>query len=88
MAKQDQLQPSRVLKGEGQDEANPVMQNNSFFKTNGLRSQFGSIERLLGKLFIVKYPAPVVAIHSNLNDHFWIQTSTTIYMLDNLADVP
>lgn len=88
MAKQDSIAPNRVLRGEGQDEANPILRNNSFFKTNGLRSQFGSIERMQGKLFIVKYPNPVVAVHSNLNDHFWVQTSTTIYMLDNLADVP
>lgn len=88
MAKQDQIQPSGVLKGEGQDESNPIMFSNKFFKTNGLRIQFGNLERIEGKQFIVAYEDPITAIHSNLNDLFWVQTSTTLYMVNSLSDIP
>lgn len=88
MAKQDQLQPSGVLKGEGQDEANPVMLNNSFFKTNGLRSQFGSVERLEGKHLLAVYGAPITALHSDLQTRYWVQTSGVLYMVTSLTDEP
>jgi len=88
MSKADLQQPSGNLRGEGMDEANPIRFDGAFFRTNGVKSQFGATERLEGKLFLSNYEEPIVAVHSNDIDKFWIQTPTTLFITDDLTDLP
>lgn len=86
MSRQDTIQRPLPLKGEGMDESNPTMLNGTFFRTNGLFSQFGDLERFNGKNLSQVFGEPIVAIHSAqmVPPAFWVQTPTTLYLLDEL----
>ena len=82
MAKADIATPPLPLRPAGVDDAQPIAQSSlAFFRQRGFAIQFGQATRMNGKLLLLTYAEPILAIHSDERNGIWIQTRTELLYL-------
>lgn len=71
----------------GMNDNSPLDIEPNWFLTRGVHSLSDkSLQRCNGKLLLQKFPSPILAIHGDLMNKVFIETSTALYMFDNLTD--
>jgi hypothetical protein len=71
----------------GMNDNSPTEELPAWYETNGLHSQSQQfVERKTGNLLINKFANPVLAIHGDLKDRVFIETTTALYMFINIDD--
>lgn len=71
----------------GMNDNSPGEELLAWYQTNGGHSQSQQfIERKEGNLLIHKFPDPILAIHGDLRDRVFIETTGALYMFVKLSD--
>lgn len=71
----------------GMNDNSPGEELLAWYQTNGVHSQSQQfLERKTGNLLIHKFPNPILAIHGDLKERVFIETTGVLYMFEKLSD--
>lgn len=78
---------AKAVNPEGMNDNAPSEQLPSWYETSGVHSHSQHfVERKAGSLLINKFPNPVLAIHGDLKDRVFIETTGALYMFVKIDD--
>lgn len=71
----------------GMNDNSPTEELPAWYETNGVHSQSQHfVQRKAGNLLINKFPNPVLAIHGDLKERIFVETTNALYMFVNIND--
>jgi len=70
----------------GMNDNSPLNAESDFYQTRGVHSLHElCLQRCNGKKLIKKFDSPILAIHGDMRDRIWIETTTQLLMVDTSA---
>jgi hypothetical protein len=77
------------IQPKGMNDNSPLEAELNWYQTRGVFSLSEQcLQRCNGKLLISKFPSPILAIHGDLRDRVFVETTTALYILDNISSPP
>lgn len=87
MAQDTLQQQAKAQNPEGMNDNAPSEFLPAWYQTNGVHSQGQHfIQRRSGNLLIHKFDGPILAMHGDIRNRIFVETTKALYMFENLYD--